>query len=107
MKYIKHLFGNSCIFLYSPYSKAGKNFSELYKQTFISQYDFKKFAILNVASAGVWALVFGLGSSYSGSALVKFAQLIGDKPWIAPIVLVVFGGSLWLYLETATKKKKK
>jgi hypothetical protein len=45
MKYIKHLFGNSCIFLYSPYSKAGKNFGELYKQTFIAQYDFKKFGV--------------------------------------------------------------
>ena len=45
MKYIKHLFGNSCIFLYSPYSKAGKNFSELYKQTFIANYNFKQFGV--------------------------------------------------------------
>jgi len=72
----------------------------------LTKYDFKKFAILNVASAGVWALVFGLGSYYSGSALVKFAQLIGDKPWIAPIILIVFGGALWLYMEKATKKKR-
>jgi len=63
--------------------------------------------VLNVLSAGVWALVFGYGSYYSGSVLVKFAELIGDKPYIAPIILVVFGGSLWLYMEKATKKKVK
>ena len=70
----------------------------------LTKYDFKKFAILNVLSAAVWALVFGFGSYYSGSALVKAAEVIGDKPWIAPIILVVFGGALWLYMEKATKK---
>jgi len=73
----------------------------------LTKYDFKKFAILNVLSAGVWALAFGLGSFYSGSALVKFAETISDKPWIAPIILIFFGGSLWFYLEKATKKKVK
>jgi len=73
----------------------------------LTKYDFKKFAILNVLSAGVWALVFGFGSFYSGNALVKFAEVIGDKPWIAPIILIIFGGTLWIYLEKATKKKPK
>ena len=45
IKYIKYLFGDSCIFIYSPYSKAGRNFGELYKQTFIANYDFKQFGI--------------------------------------------------------------
>jgi len=73
----------------------------------LTKYDIKKFAMLNILSAGVWALVFGYGSYYSGSVLVKFAELIGDKPYIAPIILIVFGGSLWLYMEKATKKKVK
>ncbi|QOY52468.1 DedA family protein [Candidatus Sulfurimonas marisnigri] len=73
----------------------------------LTKYDFKKFAILNVASAAVWALVVGLGSYYSGSYLIKVAELIGDKPWIAPIILVVFGGALWLYMTQATKRKVK
>ena len=71
----------------------------------LTKYEFKKFAILNVLSAGVWALVFGLGSYYSGSVLVKVAGFIGEKPWIAPLILVVFGGTLWLYMEKATKRK--
>ena len=73
----------------------------------LTKYDFKKFTILNIASSAVWALVFGLGSYYSGSILVKVAGVISEKPWIAPIILVVFGGALWLYMEKATKKKIK
>ena len=71
----------------------------------LTKYDFKKFAILNVISAGIWALVVGLGSYYSGEPLIQLAKLIGDKPWIAPLLLLVFGGGLWLYMEKATKKK--
>ncbi len=71
----------------------------------LTKYDFKKFAILNVLSSGVWALAFGFGSYYSGSVLVKLAEIIGDKPWVAPIILLTFGGALWLYMEKATKKK--
>ena len=71
----------------------------------LTKYDFKKFAILNVGSSAIWALVFGFGSYYSGDALVKFAGIISDKPWIAPLILVIFGGSLWIYMEKATKKK--
>ncbi|MCF6339366.1 MAG: DedA family protein [Sulfurimonas sp.] len=73
----------------------------------LTKYDFKKFVILNIASATVWTLAVGLGSYYSGDALVKAAGVIGDKPWIAPIILVTFGGALWLYMHKATKKKIK
>lgn len=71
----------------------------------LTKYDFKKFAILNVFSAAVWALVFGLGSYYSGKPLMALAELIGEKPWIAPVILVIFGSALWFYMEKATKKK--
>ena len=71
----------------------------------LTKYDAKKFAILNVLSAGVLALVFGFGSYYSGAILVYFAKIVREKPWIAPIILVVFGGALWLYMEKATKKR--
>ena len=71
----------------------------------LTKYDFKKFFILNIIGAGIWALVFGLGSYYSGDFLMQLAGIISEKPWIAPIILVVFGGGLWLYMEKATKKK--
>jgi len=73
----------------------------------LTKYDFKKFAVLNVVSSAIWALVFGFGSYYSGNILVKAAGIIGDKPWIAPIILVFFAGLLWLYMTKATKRKVK
>ncbi len=71
----------------------------------LTKYDFKKFLVLNIIGAIVWTLVFGFGSYYSGDFLMKLAGVISDKPWIAPVILVVFGGGLWLYMEKATKKK--
>ena len=73
----------------------------------LTKYDFKKFAILNVASSAIWTLTIGFGAYYSGSFLVGVAEAIKKDPWIAPLILVVFGGALWLYLEKATKKKTK
>lgn len=72
----------------------------------LTKYDFKKFAILNIFSAAVWALVVGMGSYYSGEGIMNLVELIGEKPWIAPVIVLVMGGGLWFYLETATKKKK-
>jgi len=73
----------------------------------LTKYDFKKFAILNIGSAAIWALVVGFASYYSGGFLVELAKEVSTKPWIAPVVLVVLGGGLWLYMEKATKKKIK
>lgn len=71
----------------------------------LTKYDFRKFAIFNIFGAGVWALAFGLGSYYSGGFLVKLAESISQKPWMAPIILVLFGGTLWLYMSYATKRR--
>jgi membrane protein DedA with SNARE-associated domain len=73
----------------------------------LTKYDFKRFAVLNILSAAVWTLIFGIGSYYSGAFLVRVAGVVGDKPWIAPIILVVFGGALWFYMTHATKRRPK
>ncbi len=73
----------------------------------LTKYDFKKFAVLNIMSAAIWALSIGFGSYFSGNVLIKFAEMVGNKPWIAPVIVVVLGGGLWLYLTQATKKKVK
>ncbi len=71
----------------------------------LTKYDFKKFVVLNIGSSAIWALVVGLGSYYSGEFLVKVAGAVSQKPWIAIVILVVFAGSLWIYMEKATKKR--
>ncbi len=73
----------------------------------LTKYDFKKFVIFNVGSSAIWALVVGFGSYYSGEFLLKIAGQVSERPWIAIVILVVFAGSLWLYLEKATKKRVK
>ncbi len=72
----------------------------------LTKYEFKKFAFYNTLSAAVWALSIGIGSYYSGEFLVGVAQTISQKPWIAPLTLVVVGGSMWFYFTHATKRKK-
>ena len=73
----------------------------------LTKYDFRKFAVLNVLAAAVWALAFGLSSYYFGAVLSKFAIYISENKWLAPVILFSIGGLTWLYLEKATKKKKK
>jgi membrane protein DedA with SNARE-associated domain len=73
----------------------------------MTKYDFKKFAILNVFAAAIWALAFGLSSYYFGAALKTFAIYISENKWLAPVILLAVGGSLWLYMEKATRKKVK
>ncbi|WP_297442487.1 DedA family protein [Sulfurimonas sp.] len=71
----------------------------------LTKYDFKKFAILNLFAAAIWALAFGLSSYYFGAVLSKFAVYISENKWLAPLILLAIGGVVWLYLEKVTKKK--
>ncbi len=71
----------------------------------LTKYDFKKFAVLNIFAAAVWALAFGLSSYYFGAVLSKFAMYINDNKWLAPVIIFTIGGAIWFYLEKATKKK--
>jgi membrane protein DedA with SNARE-associated domain len=71
----------------------------------LTKYDFKKFIILNIFAAAIWALAFGLSSFYFGAILSKFAIYISENKWLAPVILATIGGLTWLYLEKATKKK--
>jgi membrane protein DedA with SNARE-associated domain len=71
----------------------------------LTKYDFKKFSILNIFAALLWALVFGLGSYYFGGVLSTFAVYIMQNKWLAPLILLVLGSLSWFYLHNATKKR--
>jgi len=73
----------------------------------LTKYDFKKFVFLNIFASGVWALAFGLSSFYFGAVLSEAAIYISENKWLAPVILIAIGSLTWVYLEKATKKKKK
>jgi membrane protein DedA with SNARE-associated domain len=73
----------------------------------LTKYDFVKFSFFNGVGAFIWVIVFGVGSYLSGEVIINLFNQIVDKPYIAPILLIVFGGGLWFYLHFMTKKKSK
>lgn len=72
----------------------------------ITKYDFTRFTVLNFLAAILWALVVGIGSYLAGKPIMKVYEAIAERPWIAPIILIVLAGAIWLYLSKASKKPK-
>jgi membrane protein DedA with SNARE-associated domain len=71
----------------------------------LTKYDFWKFSLYNAIGALIWAVVVGGGSYLFGGAIIEGFKIIADKPYLAPISLVVIGGGTWFYLTQATKKR--
>lgn len=70
----------------------------------ITKYDFKKFAVLNLFASAIWALVVGLGSFMAGEAIISAYEMISQRPYIAPLVLLTIVAIIWWYLSAKTKK---
>lgn len=71
----------------------------------LTKYDFWKFSAYNALGAAIWAVVVGGGSYIFGGALIKTYEIVADKPYLAPLMLVIIGGATWFYISSATKKK--
>jgi membrane protein DedA with SNARE-associated domain len=71
----------------------------------LGKYSFWKFSTYNAIGALIWTIVIG-GSSYVfGGALIEGYKIIAQKPYLAPVMLIIVGGSVWYYLSMATKKR--
>lgn len=71
----------------------------------LSKYDFWKFSSYNALGALIWAIVVGGGSYLFGGALIEGYKMVSGKPYLAPLMLIIVGGSVWIFLSQATKKK--
>ena len=71
----------------------------------LSKYSFWKFSTYNALGALIWTITVGGGSYLFGGALIEGYKMISDKPYLAPLMLIVVGGSTWFYLTQATKKR--
>ena len=72
-----------------------------------TKYSAIKFNVLNVISAALWSLIIGFASYKAGETLMSASKYISSNPWLAPLILVSLIGLLWLYMQQATKKKKR
>ncbi|MGE4471758.1 MAG: DedA family protein [Sulfuricurvum sp.] len=72
----------------------------------LTKYDFWKFSVYNALGALIWAIVVGGGSYLFGGVLIEGYKLVAGKPYLAPIALILIGGSIWFYLSQATKKRR-
>ena len=71
----------------------------------LTKYDFKKFTLLNIFAAAIWALFFGFASYFFAAPLKAFAIYIYHNKWLAPVILLTLGALLWWYLSHATKRR--
>lgn len=71
----------------------------------LTKYDFWKFSLYNAIGAFIWAVVVGGGSYLFGGAIIEGFKMVSDKPYLAPVTLIIVGGSVWFYLTQATKRK--
>ena len=71
----------------------------------LSKYDFKKFGFYNIFASILFVMTIGLSAYYSSEAIISFFNIIKERPWIAPIVLVSIIGLVWWSMEKMTKKK--
>ncbi|MBD3799373.1 DedA family protein [Sulfuricurvum sp.] len=71
----------------------------------LTKYDFWKFSTYNAIGAAIWAIVVGGLSFLFGGALIEGYKMVAEKPYLAPIMLILIVGSVWLYLSSATKKR--
>jgi len=71
----------------------------------LTKYDFWKFSGYNAIGAAIWAVTVGGLSYLFGGALIEGYKVVANKPYLAPVMLVIIGGSVWFYLSRATKKQ--
>lgn len=73
----------------------------------LTKYDFRKFIILNLFASAIWAIVVGTVSYMAGEAIKSAYEVIAQRPYIAPVILLTLVALIWWYLSAKTVKKKK
>jgi membrane protein DedA with SNARE-associated domain len=71
----------------------------------LSKYDFKKFIFFNFFASIVFVLVIGLGSYYFSNTIIKAYEFLKEKPYLAPLFLIIIAFLIWQYLKKVESKK--
>ena len=70
----------------------------------LSKYDFKKFVFFNFLASIVFVVTIGLASYYSSDAIITAFNYLKEKPFLAPLTLLIIGTIIWQYLKRVEKK---
>jgi membrane protein DedA with SNARE-associated domain len=71
----------------------------------LSKYDFKKFGFYNIFASILFVVTIGLSAYYSSEFIISVFNYIKEKPWIAPMILVVIVAGIWYAMEYMTKRR--
>ncbi len=69
----------------------------------LGKYDFKKFVFYNFFASFFFVAVIGFTAYYSSDAIIKFYNFLKDKPYLAPLALIVIAFAIWQYLKKVEK----
>lgn len=72
----------------------------------LTKYSFVKFSVINVISSIIWAVLLGAGSYYMGEIFMNTTSYFSSHGWIMPAIVFALLGSVWIYMQKATKKNK-
>ncbi|NPA27675.1 MAG: DedA family protein [Epsilonproteobacteria bacterium] len=70
----------------------------------LSHYDFKKFIFFNFFASFIFVFTIGLSSYFFSDFIIRAFEYLKDKPYIAPLILVVIVGIIWQYLSKVERK---
>jgi len=70
----------------------------------LAKYDFKKFIIYNIFASMLFVAVIGVSSFYASETIISIFSFIKEKPWIAPIFLIIIILGFWKLINRALKK---
>lgn len=72
-----------------------------------TKYNDWKFGIYNFFASLVWAVVIGLGGYFSGELFMELFEILSLRPYLAPILVAILLGGLWLWMGSVSKKGSK
>jgi membrane protein DedA with SNARE-associated domain len=70
----------------------------------ITKFDSSRFTVLNLVASIIWAISIGVGGYFAGALILKVVHHIENYPFIAPLALIIIGGSIYLYITKITKR---
>ena len=70
----------------------------------ITNYNFVKFAFLNVFASFIWAISVGLGAFYSANVILEVSKDSNIHPIVFPIILILILFLVWKFIDFKTRK---